>query len=130
MIGRVKARAARRITPLRGLFDKDVLVGLHSDFGMAPADPLALAWSAMTRETLSGERMNPPGGLTVDEAMRAITIDAAHILGLEKDLGTIEAGKIADFTVVDRDPYEVGAEGFPDIDIWGVVFEGRKVPAN
>ena len=42
----------------------------------------------------------------------------------------VEAGKIADFTVVDRDPYEVGAEGFREIDIWGVVFEGRKVPAN
>ena len=41
-----------------------------------------------------------------------------------------EAGKLADFTVVDRDPYEVGAEGFREIDIWGVVFEGRKVPAN
>ncbi len=118
---------ARRIAPLRGLVDRGVPVGLHSDFGMAPADPLALAWAAMTRSTLSGQVMTPPGGLTMDEAMRAITIDAAYILGLEKDLGTIEAGKIADFTVLDADPYEVGAEGLRDIGIWGVVFEGRKV---
>ena len=47
---------ARRITPIRGLVDRGVLVALHSDFGMAPADPLALAWSAITRETLSGKK--------------------------------------------------------------------------
>ncbi len=120
---------ARRITPLRGLADRGVLVGLHSDFGMAPADPLSLAWASISRETLAGQRMMPPGGLTMDEAMRAITIDAAHILGLEKDIGTIEAGKLADFTVVDVNPYEVGVEGLRDIKVWGVVFEGRMVKA-
>ena len=120
---------ARRIAPLRGLADRNVLVGLHSDFGMAPADPLSLAWASITRETLTGRRMMPPGGLTLDEALRAITIDAAHILGLEKDIGTIEAGKLADFTVLDKSPYEVGANGLRDIEVWGVVFEGRKAPA-
>jgi predicted amidohydrolase YtcJ len=68
--------------------------------------------------------MSPPAGLTLDEAMRAITIDAARNLGLERDIGTIEAGKLADFAVLDRDPFEVGAEGLRDINIWGVVFEG------
>ncbi len=120
---------ARRITPLRGLADRGVLIGLHSDFGMAPADPLSLAWAAISRETLTGKRMMPPGGLSLDEAMRAITIDAAHILGLEKDIGTIEAGKLADFTVVDQNPFEVGVEGLRDIKVWGVVFEGRPVQA-
>ncbi len=119
---------ARRIAPLRGLVDRDVLVALHSDFGMAPADPLSLAWAAMTRRTLSGKSMTPPAGLTMDEAMRAITIDAAHHLGLERDIGTIEAGKFADFTVLDKNPYDVGAEGLRKLKVWGIVFEGRKVP--
>ena len=117
---------ARRITPLRGLADRDVLLSLHSDFGMAPADPLALAWSSITRETISGARMNPPEGLTINEALKAITIDAAHVLGLEKDLGTIEAGKLADFTVLDQSPYDVGPEQLKSIKVWGVVFEGKK----
>ena len=76
------------------LIDRGVLVGLHSDFGMAPADPLSLAWSAITRTTLSRKQMIPPAGLTLDEGLRAITVDAAHILGLEKDIGSIEAGKL------------------------------------
>ena len=119
---------ARRITPLRGLVDRDVLVALHSDFGMAPADPLALAWSAITRTTLSGIQMQPPNGLTLDEGLKAITVDAAHILGLEKDIGSIEAGKLADFAVLEEDPYVVPIEKLKDIAVWGVVFEGKAHP--
>lgn len=74
--------------------------------------------------------MNSDRGLTLDEAIRAVTIDAAHILGLESDLGTVEAGKLADMSVLNKDPYEVGVDGLRDIKVWGVVFEGRKVPAN
>lgn len=122
------ADRARRITPLRGLADRGVLIGLHSDFGMAPADPLALAWSAITRTTLSGKQMNPPAGLTIDEALRAITVDAAHILGLEKDIGSIEAGKLADFAVLEADPTEVPVEELKDIEVWGVVFDGEPHP--
>jgi predicted amidohydrolase YtcJ len=121
---------ARKMVPLRGLVDRGVVVGLHSDLGMAPAGPLYLAWAAITRETLQGKLMNPDRGLTLHKAMRAITIDVAHILGLEKDIGTVEAGKLADLSVMDKDPYEVGVEGLRGIDIWGVVFEGRVVPSN
>ena len=116
---------ARRITPLRGLVDRGVLVGLHSDFGMAPADPLALAWAAVNRLSLSGRSMTPPEGLTVGEALRAITVDAAHVLGLEKEIGSIEAGKLADFAALEADPTEVSPRELKDIVVWGVVFEGE-----
>ncbi|MEM7461561.1 MAG: amidohydrolase [Pseudomonadota bacterium] len=119
---------ARRITPLRGLVDRGVLVALHSDFGMAPADPLALAWSAITRTSLSGKRMTPPAGLTLDEGLKAITVDAAHVLGLEKDIGSIEAGKLADFAVLEEDPYAIPVDELKDIEVWGVVFEGVVHP--
>ena len=69
--------------------------------------------------------MTPPEGLTVDEALRAITVDAAHILGLEKEIGSIEAGKLADFAVLESDPTEVPPRELKDIDVWGVVFEGK-----
>lgn len=121
---------ARRMVPLRGLVDRGVVVGLHSDFGMAPADPLYLAWAAISRETLAGNKMNSDRGLTLHEAMRAVTIDAAYILGLEKEIGTIEAGKLADLSVMDKSPYDVGVDGLRDINIWGIVFEGRKVPGK
>jgi hypothetical protein len=49
---------------------------------------------------------------------------------MESTLGSIEAGKLADFAVLDKDPYEVGVEGLRDIEVWGTVFEGRAYPAR
>ena len=102
---------AARIAPLGGLVRRGVPVALHSDFAMAPASPLLLAWTAITRETQSGKVFGPEERLTPDQAMKAITVDAAYILHLEERLGSIEAGKLADFTVLEQDPYAVGAAG-------------------
>ncbi len=121
---------AGRIAPLGGLVRRGVPVALHSDFAMAPASPLFLAWTAITRETQSGKVFGPEERLTMDQAMKAITIDAAYILRLEDRLGSIEAGKLADFTVLDQDPYAVGAAGLRNIKVWGTVFEGTPHPAK
>jgi predicted amidohydrolase YtcJ len=119
-----------RITPIGGLVRRGVPVALHSDFAMAPAAPLFLAWTAITRETQSGKVFGPGERLTMDQAMKAITIDAAYILHLEDRLGSIESGKLADFTVLDKDPYAVGVDGLRDIKVWGTVYEGRVFQAK
>lgn len=61
----------------------------------------------------------PNERLTLDQAMRAITIDAAYMLNMEDSIGSIQAGKCADFAVMDKDPYDVGVDGLQDIAIWG-----------
>ena len=48
------------------------------------------------------------GGMTPAAALEATTRSAAELMGLDADLGTIEAGKLADLVVVDGDPYDVG----------------------
>lgn len=121
---------ASRIAPLGGLVRRNVPVGLHSDFPMAPAEPLFLAWTAASRETLSGKVFAPGERLTLDQALRAVTIDAAYMIGMEASLGSIEAGKLADFAVLDKDPYEVGLDGLRAIKVWGTVFEGKPTPAK
>jgi predicted amidohydrolase YtcJ len=121
---------AARIAPLGGLVKRNVPVGLHSDFPMAPAEPLFLAWTAASRETLSGKVFAPAERLTLDQAIRAVTIDAAYMIGMENELGSIEAGKLADFAVLDKDPYDVGVEGLRNIKVWGTVFEGKAHPAK
>ena len=95
---------------------------------MAPLEPLRLAWVAANRETLSGESIGTNECLTVEQALRAITIDAAWILRLENQVGSIRSGKKADFTVLDADPFEGGADGLKDIGVVATVFEGRVQP--
>lgn len=124
------ADRAARIAPLGGLARRNVPVALHSDFPMAPAEPLFLAWTAASRETMSGKVFAAAERLTLDQAIRAVTIDAAYMIGMEAELGSIEAGKLADFAVLDKDPYEVGVSGLRDIRFWGTVFEGKPFRAK
>lgn len=99
---------------------------VHSDFTMAPAKPLNNAWIAANRVNLEGEIMCPDERVSLDAAMRAITSNAAYVLGLEEEIGSLRWGKQADFAILEDDPYDVGAEGLRDIGIWGTVFEGEK----
>ncbi len=103
---------------------------LHSDSPMAPLSPLTLAWTATNRVTINGNLNVPQERISLDAALRAITIDAAWIMGWEDEIGSIRAGKKADFTVLESDPYQVGASGLKDITVWGTVFEGEVFPVK
>ncbi|GAB5480808.1 MAG: amidohydrolase [Parasphingorhabdus sp.] len=121
---------AAQMSRLGSLERKGVPLGLHSDFNMAPINPLYLAWVASNRITLDGNAKAPAERLTLDKALRAITIEAAQVIGLDAMVGSIATGKKADFTVLDRDPYEGGAAKLQDVQVQGVVFEGRWFPAR
>jgi len=121
---------AAQMNRLGSLERKGVPLGLHSDFNMAPIDPLYLAWVASNRETLEGNIKAPSERISLDKALRAITIEAAQVIGMDDRVGSIASGKKADFVVLDRDPREGGAARLRDTVIRGVVFEGRWFPAN
>ena len=97
---------------------------------MAPASPLNNAWVAATRRNMEGNVVCPEEALTLDQALAAITIDAAYMLGMEDEIGSLRAGKSADFTVLDTDPYAVGAEGLKDIAVDATVFKGTAYLIN
>ncbi|MFM5893999.1 MAG: amidohydrolase [Novosphingobium sp.] len=120
---------ASAINRLGSLERKGVPLGLHSDFNMAPIDPLYLAWIAANRVTIAGHVKDPAERLSLDKALRAITIEAAQVIGIDALVGSIAAGKRADFAVLGQDPYEIGPPGLKDIKVDGVVFEGRFVSA-
>jgi predicted amidohydrolase YtcJ len=119
---------AHYMVRLKSLLDNGVKISLHSDFTMAPAEPLKLAWVAVNRLSASGKVLGPDERVTVEQALRAITIDAAYAIRMEDEIGSIEAGKVADFTVLEQDPYAVPAAQLKDIPIWGTVFEGKLFP--
>ena len=124
-LGPERAHAISRLGSLERL---SVPVTLHSDATMAPVDPLFLAWIAANRENMEGQILRPDERLSLHTALRAITFDAALILGLEHEIGSIEVGKRADFTALAANPYEVGATGLKDIAVTGVVFNGQNFP--
>ncbi len=66
--------------------------------------------------------------LALDLALRAVTFEAARSLGLEDEIGSLEVGKKADFTILEQDPHAVDPEAIEDIGIWGTVLEGVPYP--
>jgi hypothetical protein len=103
-------------------------LSFHSDLPMGPSDPLNFVWCAVNRTTPSGRVAGPEERIGVEDALRAITIEAAYSWQKEKELGSIAPGKIANFTVLDQDPLAVEPIKLNEIPIWGTVFEGKMFP--
>jgi adenine deaminase len=61
-------------------------------------------------------------------ALKAVTLDAAYSLHLEKDVGSIVPGKLANFTILADNPVTVEPIKIKDIKVWGTVQEGRVLP--
>lgn len=119
---------ASQLVRLGALVREGVPVSLHSDFTMAPAEPLRLVEIAVTRKSESGKVLAPEERLTVEQALRAVTIDAAYALEVDDMIGSIAAGKKADFTILDADPTAVSPDEIGSIDVWGTIFEGQVFP--
>ena len=100
------------------LLDTGVVIAGGSDYGVSPYNPFYGLHAAVTRQDRNNQ---PPGGwypqecMTREEALRARTMGGAYVMFAEDILGSIEAGKLADFVVIDRDYMTCPAE-----DIWRI----------
>ena len=124
------AERAHRMVRLGSLARAGVPISLHSDFTMAPSQPLLLAWVAANRINAAGDQVGAEERLDRELALRAVTLEAARAIRMEAEIGSIEVGKRADFTVLDDDPLEVPVEELDGLGIWGTVFEGRVFPID
>jgi hypothetical protein len=118
---------ARRISPAKSALERGLRFTLHTDSPVTPMDPWLLLWSAVNRRTTSGEALGPEQRLSPLQALRATTIDAAIQLGVGDDRGSLEAGKLADFIVVDRDPLAVERDALRDIRVLATYVGGTPV---
>jgi predicted amidohydrolase YtcJ len=100
----------------------------HSDMPMAPGQPLFLMWAAVNRVTPDGNLRGPEQRVSRLGALEAVTLDAAYSLQLEREVGSIEPGKLANFTILGDNPVTIEAARIKDIPVWGTVQEGRVLP--
>ena len=103
---------------------------LHSDNPAAglPLNPLRLVETAVTRRCMIDNSVIGAGlALTVDEALRAITVLAARQMGLGDLIGTLEAGKEANLTILEADPYTADPASISAIKVSETWLAGQKV---
>ncbi len=97
---------------------------------MAPADPLFLMWCGINRLTTSGRVAGENQRISREGALRAVTLDAAYSLKMEKEIGSIVTGKLANFTILEDNPITCDPMAVKDVSVWGTVHEGRLLPVN
>ena len=102
---------------------------IHSDAPITPLGPLFTGWCAMNRKTATGRTLGEEEKITLDQALYAITLGAAYTLHLDGEIGSIEAGKRADFAVLEDDPIEMGVDRLKDVRVWGTVLGGEVFSA-
>jgi predicted amidohydrolase YtcJ len=119
---------SKNMVPLGDVVRNGMSLSFHSDMPMAPAKPLQLIWAAVNRLTAEGDIAGPEHRVSIDVAMKAMTIDAAFSIQLEKEVGSIEVGKAANLTILERSPYEVPPAELKEIAVWGTMLEGRVQP--
>ena len=100
-------------------------MAIHSDAPITPLAPLFTAWCAVNRMTASGRVQGERERIGLDDALRTITLGAAFTLKMDGEVGSIEAGKRADFAVLEEDPASVDPMDLKDIPVWGTVQSGR-----
>jgi predicted amidohydrolase YtcJ len=91
---------------------------LHTDGPCSPPGPLALISTAVTRRCIiDNSIVGPDQAVSLDDAIRAVTIDAARQLGQGDRLGSLEKGKEADFTILESDPYKASPDAIAGIKV-------------
>jgi len=127
---RVGAERIKGAYAWRQLLTSGARLAGGSDFPVELPNPFHGLYAAVTRQDRAGK---PPGGwyggekLTREEALRLFTLDAAYAGHMEKTIGSLEAGKWADFIVLDRDYFKVPEQEIDDIGVVDTYVAGRRV---
>jgi hypothetical protein len=110
---------------MREELDAGIRPVLSSDAFVSSLRPLDTISAAMTRRTRTGALIGADHRLTLDEALRAHTLDAATAIGMEDRIGSLQPGKLADVTIVDGQLEATAPERIGDLSIWLTLLDGE-----
>ncbi len=116
---------AARINPLASALEKGIRFGLHNDTPVTPISPLLSIGAAVSRRTSGGHVLGPGQAITVDKALRSMTLDSAYLASEEGVKGSLTVGKLGDVAVLEADPYEVLPEEIKDIPVTTTIVGGN-----
>jgi predicted amidohydrolase YtcJ len=120
-VDRLGCERARWLYPLKTLFKESIRVSGGSDSPMEQINPFAGIQAAVTRKVFPEEQ------ITVDEALRMYTVNAAYASFDENIKGSIEEGKLADLIIISRDPLTTPLNQIADIKVKMTIVGGKIV---
>ena len=123
------SQRVQRLVRARSVEQAGIGYSLHSDFMVTDPNPLHMIQMAVTRRTWQEPQfvLAPGERVSVESAIRAVTAEAAWQLRSEHEIGSLEAGKLADFVILDQDPRRVDPERIKDIAVIETWMDGQQV---
>ncbi|WP_052664055.1 amidohydrolase [Mycoplasmoides alvi] len=118
------------MNPTKSGLMKNVIFAFHSDDPVTPVNPLLSIWTAVNRQSLTSSIYGEDEIISVYDALKAITINAAYLLNQENYIGSIDLHKFADFTVLDSPLTEIDKENIKNINIYATVLGGKVYLTN
>ena len=113
--------------PLASTLDKGVPYTIHNDTPVVPPDMMRLVWAAVTRTTRSGETLGEEQKISVEDALKAITINGAYQYFEEDSKGSLEAGKLADLVILSENPLRADPAEIKNIKVIETIKEGQTI---
>ncbi len=127
---RIGPERTRWVYPVGAIVKAGGRIAFGSDWGVSSMNPLEGVQVAVTRRGLNagpGEPFNEEELVDLETAIAAYTIDVAYLNFWEQEIGTIEAGKYADLVVLDRNLFDIPAEGIHQARVLLTLLEGGAV---
>ena len=118
---------AAYISPMRDAIDAGLRPSNHTDFVVAPLDQMTMLWSAVNRLSRAGAEVGPDQRVSPYEGLKSMTAWVAEQYGEQDSKGTLEAGKLADLVVLDKDPLKVDPMAIKDIKVVQTIKEGTTI---
>lgn len=123
-----ESKYGARWSPTGDAMRAGVRQSYHNDGNISRPNPLANARAAVTRMSDSGNVHGIEQAVPIDEALRAITINAAHIMKADDIMGSLAVGKLADFVQLSADPYAVDPVNLVDeVTVEATYLGGQKI---
>jgi predicted amidohydrolase YtcJ len=117
---RLGSERLRNFYPFASLNREGVVLAAGSDCPVEDPNPFEGIWSAVARPGLDGRE-----ALTVSQALAVYSRNAAYASFCEDEKGTLEAGKIADMVILDRDPFECSVDSLRGTKVLETIISGR-----
>ncbi len=115
------------ISPARAAMERGLIYNFHQDTPVVEPDMLHTVWCAVNRVTRSGKPIGQEQCIGVYEALKGVTIHGAYAYHEEERKGTLEAGKLADMVILDRNPLKTDKMQIRDIQVLETIKEGETL---
>lgn len=115
------------ISPVKDALDRGMVINFHQDTPITKPNMLHSVWVAVNRISRTGNVIGEDQKISVYDALKAVTINAAYQYFEEDSKGSIRPGKRADLVILDKDPTKVDLMEIKDIKVLETIKDGKTI---